>query len=222
MKTVVIHQPDFIPHLSFYERLRKTECLVILDDAIFSTSGWTHRDILIGPNGPTWFSVSIQKCPYQTRICDLKLVKDESWRLHNRNRIKEWYCRFPNFDGFFPVVESLLMSRENHFVTYSMQFHELALKYFNLKPKIIYSSSLNIDSSRNDRLVEICQAVNASHYITGIGSKDYLNESLFSDKGITVNWFEPKFAYYDNFGQHVTRLSWLNYGFNFEKFQGWD
>ena len=42
------------------------------------------------------------------------------------------------------------------------------------------------DLRSTERLVDICCAHGADKYLAGIGSKEYLNESLFEDRGIEV------------------------------------
>ena len=52
------------------------------------------------------------------------------------------------------------------------------------KLKIDYPTEL----TSTERLVDICVMYGATTYLSGIGAKEYLNESLFEEKGINVEY----------------------------------
>ena len=52
------------------------------------------------------------------------------------------------------------------------------------KLKIDYPTEL----TSTERLVDICVKYGATTYLSGIGAKEYLNESLFEEKGINVEY----------------------------------
>ena len=56
-KVVVIHQPDFIPYLGFFDRLLKADIFVILDNVQYvrdSSRAWTARDKIKTEKGEKW------------------------------------------------------------------------------------------------------------------------------------------------------------------------
>ena len=48
------------------------------------------------------------------------------------------------------------------------------------------------DLRSTERLVDICCVHGADKYLAGIGSKEYLDESLFEDRGIEVIYQDVK------------------------------
>jgi len=53
-KTVVIHQPDFLPYLGFFHRLLSANEFIVLDHVRMSKRGWVHRDKIKTSNGEKW------------------------------------------------------------------------------------------------------------------------------------------------------------------------
>ena len=52
----------------------------------------------------------------------------------------------------------------------------------------IRSSELKVEGKSNELLINICKRLEATHYLTGTGSRDYLNETLFQENQIQVEW----------------------------------
>ncbi|MDJ0875044.1 MAG: WbqC family protein, partial [Desulfobacterales bacterium] len=52
-KTVVIHQPDFMPYPGFFHRLLNADMFVVLDHVQFlrNSKSWHHRDLIKSPQG---------------------------------------------------------------------------------------------------------------------------------------------------------------------------
>ena len=64
-----------------------------------------------------------------------------------------------------------------------------AREKMNINKPMILSSNLSIKSKSTQRLVDICNEMGATEYISGMGGKSYLDESLFS---CPVSYFKPK------------------------------
>jgi hypothetical protein len=55
---------------------------------------------------------------------------------------------------------------------------------------LAFASDYDIDSTGSQRVLDLVKAVSGSAYLTGEGSKAYLNEALFSREKIQVVWQE--------------------------------
>lgn len=76
-KLVVIHQPDFLPYLGFFDRLLKADIYVVFDNVQYvrGSRAWTSRDKIKTKNGEKWITVGIQKSPYGSLIKDVLIQK---------------------------------------------------------------------------------------------------------------------------------------------------
>jgi hypothetical protein len=82
-RSVVIHQPDFLPWLGYFHRLLKADLFIALDQVQFVTGtsrSWTHRDMIKSPQGAKWLSLRVQKAPFGTPIRDILLAPGADWR----------------------------------------------------------------------------------------------------------------------------------------------
>src|SRR3546814_20829484 len=53
--------------------------------------------------------------------------------------------------------------------------------------------------NRNERLASLCRQAGASSYLSGVAAKSYLDESMFSQAGVTVEWMS--YEGYREYGQ---------------------
>ena len=186
-KIVVIHQPDFLPYLGFFHRLLCADELIILNDVQFLRRGWHHRDMIKTKDGEKWITLGVKKAPQNTKISDIYL-SNENWREQHLNLIKQNYKKTKYFDEIFPYIEKLYEKQYLKMIDFNMASIELLLGLFDIDIIKKYSSKYNIESVANDLLVSILKEVKATHYLSGIGAKDYFVSKPFDDAGIKIIW----------------------------------
>jgi hypothetical protein len=57
---------------------------------------------------------------------------------------------------------------------------------------VVFASEFNVKSTGSRRLVDLVKSVGGDDYLTGSGSRDYLDEAIFKKEGINVCWQEFK------------------------------
>jgi len=99
------------------------------------------------------------------------------------------------------------------------------IKLFCQKLGIKYSfkrsSDFKIHSTKEARIIEICKALGADAYVSGIGAKAYQSEANFSTHGIQLLYTGYKvFSYeqqFTGFQANVTVMDFLmNCGYNWQ------
>lgn len=161
---------------------------VIFDDVQFIKRGWQHRDKIKTPKGAEWLTLSVSHGDFHRKINETMLAPDIEWRNDCVNKVASAYKDAKYFSQFFPAIKELLLNRENSLVDYNLKFIDFFNQIFEIQTPTIKSSSLRAVGKSNELLINICEKLEATHYLTGTGSRDYLDESAFRAKGIEVNW----------------------------------
>jgi WbqC-like protein len=216
-KTVVIHQPDFLPHLGFFHRFLNADLYVVLDHVQFEqhgSRGWTHRDKIKTPQGARWLSVSVRKAPLSTPINAVEL-SDIDWRGQNLDLIRENYRAAAYFDEIFPEMERLYALPCTKLVEFTMASIDMLGRLLDVTIACITSSSLEPIGRKNELLVDILRKVGASRYLSGVGARKYFDSAPFERAGIEVIWqaFNPP-VYPQLHGAFVPSLSGIDVLFN--------
>jgi len=209
-KTVVIHQPDFLSYLGFFHRLLHADQFVILDHVQFvkSNRSWTHRDKIKTRNGDTWLTVSVEKCPRDTPINQVQLSNKVPWRENNLNLLKQHYAKASYFSEIYPYVEKLYASECSTLAGFNMQSIHMLCDLLDIEIDMVFSSDLECHGRKNDLLVEILMQVKATHYLSGLGARDYFDSRPFDKHGIEVVWQEFTHPVYPQlYGDFIPGLS---------------
>jgi hypothetical protein len=217
MKTVVIHQPDFLPYLGFFHRLLQADLFVLLDHVQFVTNGsrsWTHRDKIKTAHGERWLTVGVKKVALGTPINEV-LLADTGWREQNLNLVRENYRSAPYFSHIFSELEKLYATPSERLMDFNVASITMLLDWFDLNIPIFYSSQMAPEGKKNELLVDILKKVAASHYLSGVGARSYFEPEPFAAAGVEVRWqeFDPP-IYPQQYGEFIPYLSSLDLFFN--------
>jgi WbqC-like protein family len=213
-RSVVIHQPDFIPWLGFFHRFIRADLYVALDHVQFvsgTAHSWTHRDRLKTPAGPRWLTLTIQKAPLGTPINEIALSEDDGWKQANLNFVRENYRRAPYFEEIFPKFSGLYQMQHKRLVDMTLASIDLLQNLLGTPIRRVLSSELQPTGSRNEMLVDILKKVQATHYLSGAGARAYHDPLLFERAGIEVVWQQFSHPIYpQQHGSFVANLSSLD------------
>lgn len=216
-KKVVIHQPDFIPYLGFFDRLLQSDLFIALDHVQFvnSSRGWTNRDKIKTQDGAQWLTVSVKKTSRNTRINEVQLAVEPDWRSRHINALYQNYRAAPYFDQIIGRLNSIYKQDFKTLSEFNMALIEMLMDMLDVRLPWILSSTMDPKGSKNQLLVDLLKKVSATHYVSGMGAKDYFDPKPFSENGIEVIWqrFESQ-VYPQQFESFIPNLTSLDLLFN--------
>ncbi|MDR0606606.1 MAG: WbqC family protein [Bacteroidales bacterium] len=216
-KTVVIHQPDFMPYLGFFHRLLNADLYVVLDNVQFvnSNRGWHKRDKIKSLKGEAWITVSVKKPKLSTRICDVLIDTSTGWRNSHLNLIRENYKNAAFFNEILPYIEDLYSFQCEKLADFNIKSIDMLLILFDIAIDQVFASSLDVHGKSNELLVDILRKVGANIYLSGIGASDYYDPAPYEMAGIKVMWQNFKHPVYpQQFGEFIPYLSSIDLLFN--------
>lgn len=217
-KLVVIHQPDFMPYLGFFDRLMKADLYVILDNVQFvsySSRSWMNRDKIKTANGEKWLTVGVCKEPRKTPINQIMLLEDGKWRTSNLNLLRENYRKTPYYSEIMPYIEKLYSFECERMMDFNLESIKMLMELLDIKIEMVAASDLNPQGKNNAMIVDIMKKVGCHRYLSGIGARDYYEPEIYKNADIEVVWqkFEPP-VYPQPFGEFIPYLSSIDMLFN--------
>src|SRR5262249_17425493 len=171
-RTIVVHQPDFLPYLGFFHRFLRADVYVVLDhgqSAQQRSRAWTHRDRIKTRSGAAWLSVSVQKCPLGTPIRDVELAADQSWRTANLNLLAENYRRAPFYGTIFAKLDEVYRRPIERLAAFNMAFIELVCEWLGIRIERVRSIDLDPTERKSEMIARLVAAVGGTRYLSGVG-----------------------------------------------------
>lgn len=215
-KTVVIHQPDFLPYLGFLHRFLKADLWVIFDTAQFvsgTSRSWQNRDLVKTPQGERWLTVGVRK-QSKAPICDIMLA-DSSWRQDNLNLLSANYREAPYFQEIMPLLNELYAFPCERLVDFNLKSISMLMQLFGIDIQTALASELNPAGKSNHLLVDILKKTGSSRYLSGLGAKGYFEPEPFIKADIEVVWQEFTHPVYPQLhGDFIPYLSSIDLLFN--------
>jgi hypothetical protein len=216
MKIVVL-QPLYLPWVGYFDQIHQSDVFVFYDDVQYSKQSWQSRNKIKSQTGWQWLIVSILKKSQDERlICNMEIDNHRSWFKKHLQSIKLNYRKSPYYDDYIGHFELIYSKEWRYLVELDIKCIKLICELLGLKRKFVRSSQLKVEKTdRVKRLINICQLFDADEYLTGELAKDYLNEKLFDDAGIKVEYQQYRHPEYPQlYGEFIPYLSVVDLLFN--------
>ncbi|MBW7961128.1 WbqC family protein [Bradyrhizobium sp. BR 10261] len=190
-RTVVIHQPDFLPYLGFFHRFLQADLFVALDHVQFvqhSRNAWSHRDKIKTASGERWMSVSVKKCPMNTPIKDVRLSANSQWQQANLNLLRENYRGAPFFRPIFDRLEQVHRTPFEYMAQFNLALIDVVCEWIGIEIPRVMSSTLVCSGRKSEMIAGIVADVGGDRYLSGTGARQYHEQEPFDRRGIEVIW----------------------------------
>lgn len=186
---VAIHQPNFLPWLGFFDKMRRVDRFVLLDCVALPHTGghYTNRVKILVNGRPTWISVPVVRgADARSRIDHARIAEHGNWRRKLRMTIMQSYARTRGFDYVFPLLDPLF-AMGDHLAAFNTAGILALAKVLGINTeKIVAASTLGVEGRSTDLLVAIVKAVGGSVYLVGGGADGYQRDEAFEAEGIAV------------------------------------
>tara|TARA_R100000951_G_scaffold97846_3_gene87632 strand:- start:156 stop:839 length:684 start_codon:yes stop_codon:yes gene_type:complete len=190
MSKVIITQSNYIPWKGYFSAMREATHLVLYDDMQYTKRDWRNRNMLITPNGPKWLSIPINvKGKYHQKINKTQ-VSDNNWGHNHWNFIKNNYIKSPYFKEYQHHFIDLYLNPSSLYLSdINLDFIKKIITLLEIDIKIISSKEFNLKGDKTEKLVNVCKELNAEKYYTGPAAKNYMDESLFINNNIEIEYY---------------------------------
>lgn len=200
---LAIMQPYFLPYIGYFQLLHLVDKFVVYDNIEFTKKSWINRNRILSYNGEQKFSIPIKKESDYLNIVDRHLSIDYiKYNQKTLRNISAVYQKALHFDKIFPILESIFLFKEQEnlfeFILFSLKKIKMLLQ---INTDIIISSEVDIDHELKgrDKVLSICKAVGADHYINAIGGRELYNKEDFAKEGIKLNFISTLPIVYKQF-----------------------
>lgn len=190
-KKVVITQSNYIPWKGYFDAIAMADVFVLYDDMQYTKRDWRNRNKIKTPQGLQWISIPVEvKGKFFQKINETK-VSNSNWGKEHWKTISMNYSKALFFNDYKDIFENLYLNSKTDWLTeINYTFIVEICKILGIQTDIKFSNEFELLEEKTERLVGICKQLDAQVYYSGPSAKAYMNEKLFIDSGIEIQYFD--------------------------------
>lgn len=188
---VAIHQPEHLPWLGFFDKIRQADVFILLDHVQYRKNYYQNRNKIRADNGATWLTV-----PVLTKGNSAQPINEVQINNQGSPRWKEkcWLSLIQNYRkaNFWRDHETFFCDLYRKDWGRLIEINESIMRYMlsalQINVNVMKSSEMNIEGQKGELVLNICRKVGADVYLSGVSGKGYLDLNKFADAGIEVRF----------------------------------
>ena len=190
-RKVAILQSNYVPWKGYFDLIRSVDEFILYDEVQYTKNDWRNRNRIKTQTGVQWLTIPVRQDRLGQKISETRVV-DSRWAARHWRTVVNNYARAPHFEKYAAMVEAWyseagaceLLSDINAF------FIREVCAIFGITTHITSSRDYELEGDRVERLVGICRQAGADIYLSGPAASDYLDETLFTNAGVRVEWMQ--------------------------------
>ena len=213
------HQPDFAPYPGFWYKLFRSDVFVLSDDVAYSNSEMHKYNYIRSGDARMRIGMPVQAHADGTPLWEVRLSKDDRLIFKAVKTFDQTYKNAPFFNQYGWEFRNILLSAacrpEERLYEITAAIFYWMLEGFGWQKKVVRASDLRPQGRRDDRIIDICEKLGCTTYLSGWGAANYHKPELYDQHGIKLIYTDYKTLEYEQFqGGFVKDCSMIDYIMN--------
>ncbi len=186
---VSAHQPNYMPWLGFFHKMKKADRFILADDVQFTKHGYTNRVQIKTASGPSWITVPVLttgKGPQKIR--DVRIDVSQNWQKKQIKTFLHHYKYAPYFEYYFDSFRQNLEKEWKFLLDLNCQLIEYFRRELSIETPLHFSSHFEVPEETTERIVSLVTKVGGTVYLSGESGKKYLNALIFENAGVILKF----------------------------------
>ncbi|MGM9516471.1 WbqC family protein [Roseateles sp. DB2] len=207
--TLAIMQPYFLPYIGYWQLIAAVDTFIIYDNIKYTKKGWINRNRMLRNGEAVTFSL-----PVAAGSDSLDVVQRELAPGHDRRKLLAQfdgaYAKAPHYEALRPLLASVINCPEQNLYRHVRHSVDAVCQHLGLTTRILTSSEVAIhhELRAQDKVLALCQAVQAHTYINPIGGTELYDAETFARHGIALKFLKARPIEYPQWGAPF--VPWLS------------
>jgi hypothetical protein len=210
------HQPNYLPWLGFFDKMRDSDVFIIEDAIQFERQGFTNRNKIKTVDGVRWLTVPVRHENAPLKISQVQIANDSepSWASRHWLTLKHSYCKAPYWRDYAGFFEDAYAKKWNKLIDLNMHLIRGIMRFLDIQTSLVMGSSLGVSGRKSELIIAQCKAVGGDTQLAGVGGKGYIDTKRFEQEGIKLCFQNFEQPYYPQLhGDFASNLSVVDYLF---------
>jgi hypothetical protein len=212
-RTLAIHQPNYLPWLGYFDKMRSADVFVLLDAVQYPRgASVANRTRVRQGTADVLLTVPVAipggrdgKAAYtEVRFAD------DRWRRKHVRTIEQAYARASHLDAEWPAVRAILEGAAG-FCEMTVALVRRVADRMGIATPTPLLSELGEFGQRNEMIAGLCAHLDCDTYLSGTGAAAYNDAEYLAARGVELRYQEFVHPVYPQAGAgFVERLSALD------------
>lgn len=190
MTRLAIIQSNYVPWKGYFDMIGLVDEFIIYDEVQYTKNDWRNRNKIKTRNGLQWITIPAYHRHLGQKISETQ-VSDRKWNIKHWHTLKTNYGKAPGFKEYAPRLEDFYNTVNSNFLSeINTSLLKIICSLLGIKTKISSSVDYQLSGDPTERLVSLCKQTGATSYLSGPAAKNYLQEDLFLQENIRVEWMD--------------------------------
>lgn len=212
---VGIIQSCYIPWRGYFDFINSVDLFIVYDDVQYPVGrSWRNRNQVKTKHGLQWLTVPVQSKSAKLAIDEVRIANmEKSWQTGHRAVLKEALATAPYFSDAIALWEEAVSHEDTLISDLNVRLIRAICRYLGISTPIAMSRQYGVTGAKTQRLINLLRKVDATSYLSGPSAKGYLDENLFREHQIRLEYktydYMPYPQLFGNFEGTVTVLDLL-------------
>lgn len=188
MKRLGCIQPSYIPWRGYFHIIQRSDVFVFHEDIQYTKQDWRNRNQVKTEAGLRWLTVPVQRQTSKGTIAEVLIDHTDPWNKKHWRIIEQAYRTAPYFAQYRPFFEDLYNRHWDRLMDLDIAFTEGICDLLGIRTEFVLSSSLHLTGVKTDRLIQMCQKLHITDYLSGPAARDYIEMDKFEAIGVRVEY----------------------------------
>lgn len=211
MKVGVI-QSNYIPWRGYFDFIDSVELFIVLDDVQYSVGSWRNRNQVKTRDGLKWLTVPVMSAAGRFPIDEVLIgsTTHKPWQEKHRALLHEGLGKAPFFNDAMEIWEEGVAAGDTHISQLNLRLIKAICSYLKIDTPVVLSRDYDASGAKTERLIDLLKKTGATIYLSGSAAKGYIEEELFKENNIELEYktydYKPYPQLWDKFTGKVTVL----------------
>ena len=194
-------QPYLFPYIGYFQLISAVNLFILYDNIKYTKKSWINRNRILQNGKDVMFSLPLKNDSDFLNVRD-RQIADGFSPDKLLNQIRSRYRHAPYFHEAFFLIEQIMRYEERNLFKFIHHSIIRICEYIGITTEIKISSNISINHllKSQDKVIAICEAVNATTYINPIGGMELYSRNAFFHRDLELKFIKSKPYEYIQFG----------------------
>ena len=191
-KKVAILQSNYIPWKGYFDIIGLVDEFILYDDVQYTKNDWRNRNKIMTKDGAKWLSIPVAHTgKLHQKIQEAKVI-DHRWVDKHWRSLEYCYAKATFFDRYAERIRRVYEAcrTEDYLSKINYRFLREICSILGIDTRLSWSSEYSLAEGKTKRLVSLVREVGGTTYLSGGAAQNYLEEALFAEAEITLEWMD--------------------------------